>query len=171
MKQIKIRKLTLCSLLCAAAVAGSLFSFPLFGSRCAPIQHAVNILCAVLLGPWYGLAAAFMASLLRNLLGLGRLMAFPGSMFGAFLAGMMYRKTGKMLPTLLGELFGTSVLGGLCAWPIAILVMGQSAGSVAFYAYIVPFFISSAAGSVLSGMVIAILAQAKVLNQMQLRMR
>ena len=29
----------------------------------------VNILCAVLLGPYYGVGVAFVASLLRNLLG------------------------------------------------------------------------------------------------------
>ena len=50
----------------------------------------VNILCAVLLGPGYGLGAAFAAALIRNLLGLGSLMAFPGSMFGALICGLVY---------------------------------------------------------------------------------
>ena len=59
-----------------------MFSFPVLASRCSPVQHMVNILCAVFLGPWYGFAAAFLASLLRNLLGLGTLLAFPGSMVG-----------------------------------------------------------------------------------------
>ena len=77
MKKTNIQKLTVAALLCAVAVVGSLFSFPVFGSKCAPVQHMVNILCAVLLGPWYGVAVAFVASLLRNLLGLGTLMAFP----------------------------------------------------------------------------------------------
>ena len=79
MKNTNIQKLTIASVLCAVAVVGSLFSFPVFGSKCAPIQHMVNIICAVMLGPGYGVAVAFCASLLRNLLGLGSLMAFPGS--------------------------------------------------------------------------------------------
>lgn len=53
------KKLTLAGVLCAVAVVGSMFSFPVFGSKCAPVQHMVNILCAVLLGPWYGVAVAF----------------------------------------------------------------------------------------------------------------
>ena len=65
------KKLALAGVLCAVAVVGSMFSFPVFGSKCAPVQHMVNVLCAVLLGPWYGVAVAFVASLLRNLLGLG----------------------------------------------------------------------------------------------------
>ena len=56
MKNTKVLKLTLAGILCAVAVVGSIFSFPVFGSKCAPVQHMVNILCAVLLGPWYGVA-------------------------------------------------------------------------------------------------------------------
>ena len=91
MKKNQVKKLALAGMFCAVAVVGSLFSFPVFGSKCAPIQHMVNILCAVLLGPWYGLGVAFAASLIRNLLGLGSLMAFPGSMFGALLCGIVFR--------------------------------------------------------------------------------
>lgn len=76
MKKSNTKKLALAGVLCAVAVVGSMFSFPVFGSKCAPVQHMVNVLCAVLLGPWYGVGAAFVASLLRNLLGLGSLMAF-----------------------------------------------------------------------------------------------
>ena len=70
MKNTNIQKLSIAGILCALAVVGSLFSFPVLGSKCAPIQHMVNIVCAVLLGPWYGVAVAFAASLLRNVLGL-----------------------------------------------------------------------------------------------------
>ena len=86
MKSNQTKKLCIAGILCAAAVVGSMFSVPVFGSRCAPVQHMVNILCAVVLGPWYGVGVAFGASLIRNLLGLGSLMAFPGSMFGAHLS-------------------------------------------------------------------------------------
>ena len=88
MKQNQAKKLALAGLLCAVAVAGSTLSFPVFGSKCAPVQHMVNILYAVFLGPLYGVTGAFTASLLRNLMGLGSLMAFPGSMFGALLCGL-----------------------------------------------------------------------------------
>ena len=67
------------------------------------------------------------ASLIRNLLGLGSLMAFPGSMFGALLCGLVYEKTGNIAATLVGEVFGTAILGGLCAYPVAIYFYGAVA--------------------------------------------
>lgn len=167
MKKVHIQKLCLAALLCAVAVVGSLFSFPVFGSKCAPVQHMVNILFAVFLGPAYGVAGAFGASLIRNLVGLGSLMAFPGSMLGALLCGLVYRKTGNLMLTLAAEVFGTAVLGGLCAYPVAVLLMGQPAGEVAFYAYIIPFLISTAVGSVLSGVLLFSLERAKALGPMQ----
>ena len=73
---LQIKKLTLTALFTAVAVVGSMFSFPVLGSKCAPVQHLVNVLCAVTVGPWWGLAQAFMAALIRNLTGLGSPLAF-----------------------------------------------------------------------------------------------
>lgn len=167
MNKINTKKLAVAGVFCAVAVAGSLLSFPVLGSKCAPVQHMVNILCAVLLGPGYGLGAAFAASLIRNLLGLGSLMAFPGSMFGALLCGLAYRRTKSIPVTLLAEVFGTAVLGGLCAYPVAIFLMGRSAADIAFYAYIVPFLISTAAGAILSAVLIFALRRTGALRSMQ----
>ncbi|MDO4772325.1 MAG: energy coupling factor transporter S component ThiW [Bacillota bacterium] len=163
----KTKKLAVTSLLTAVAIVGSTFSFPVLGSKCAPVQHMVNVLCAVLVGPLYGLLSAFMASLIRNLLAMGSLMAFPGSMFGALLAALLYKKSKKLSLALLGEIFGTAVLGGLCAYPIAILFMGKSAGEVAFYAYVLPFFISTAAGSIIAGLLLASMQKTGVLSKTQ----
>ena len=167
MKKVNIKKLAVAALFCAVAVVGSLFSFPIFGSKCSPVQHMVNILCAVLLGPGYGVGAAFAASLIRNLLGLGSLMAFPGSMFGALLCGLVYWKSKNIMATLLGEVFGTSVLGGLCAYPVAIFLMGKSAADIAFYAYIIPFLISTAVGAVIATILVYSLKEANALQKMQ----
>lgn len=167
MKKNKTRKLALAAVLCAVSVAGSMFSFPVLGSKCAPVQHMVNIICAVLLGPWYGVACAFVASLLRNLMALGSLMAFPGSMLGALCCGVMYWKTRNILLTLIAEVIGTGILGGLCAYPVATLLMGKSAAEIAFYAYIVPFLISTVVGSILAGILVYALLRNGTLNTMQ----
>ena len=184
MKKSNTKKLALAGVLCAVAVVGSMFSFPVFGSKCAPVQHMVNVLCAVLLGPWWGVGVAFVASLLRNLLGLGSLMAFPGSMCGALLCGIVYHKTHKLLPTLIGEVFGTGIIGGflgrpgrllfiweggrsLLAWPVAILFMGKAAGDIAFYAYIVPFLVSTVGGSIIAGIILFALEKNGTLKSMQ----
>ena len=167
MNKINTKKLAVAGVFCVVAVVGSLFSFPVFGSKCSPVQHMVNILCAVLLGPGYGLGAAFPAALIRNLLGLGSLMAFPGSMFGALVCGIVYAKTRNILVTLIGEVFGTAILGGLCAYPIAVFLMGQSAAGLAFYAYIIPFLISTAGGAIISAVLIYSLKKAGILHTMQ----
>ena len=162
--ETRTKKLCTAGILVAVAVVGSLFSFPVFGSKCAPIQHMVNILCAVMLGPWYGVSVAFCASLIRNLLGLGSLMAFPGSMLGALLCGIAFWKSRNIPLTLLAEVFGTSILGGLCAYPIAILFMGTQAGEIAFYAYVIPFLVSTVGGAVISAVLLGALKNTGVLR-------
>lgn len=167
MKKNETKKLAIAGILCAVAVVGSLFSFPVFGSKCAPVQHMVNILCAVFLGPWYGVGVAFVASLLRNLLGLGSLLAFPGSMCGALACGLVFWKIRSIPATLTAEVLGTGLLGGLAAYPVALAFMGQSAGSIAFYAYIIPFLVSTAGGAVLAGALIFALEKSGALHAMQ----
>lgn len=167
MNKNNTKKLALASMFCALAVVGSLFSFPVFGSKCAPVQHMINVLCAVFLGPAYGVGVAFAAALIRNLLGIGSLMAFPGGMFGAFVCGLVYKKTKSLIPTVTGEVFGTGILGGLAAYPVAILFMGKSTGDIAFYVYIVPFLISTAVGAVFAGLILYSLEKSKVLANLQ----
>ena len=164
MNRNRTLRLAVAGILVAVAVVGSLFSFPVFGSKCSPVQHMVNVLCGVLLGPWYALGAGFLAALIRNLLGLGSLLAFPGSMCGALLCGLVWKYSGKLLPTLAGEVFGTGVVGGLLAYPIAIAFMGVSSANVGFYAYIVPFLISTVAGSIIAGVILLALQHNGVLR-------
>ena len=162
-----VRRLAVAGLLTAVAVAGSTLSFPAFGSSCAPVQHIVNIFCAVFLGPAWGVGSAFCSSLLRNLLSLGSPLAFPGSMLGALLCGLIYKKTKSLLPTLVGEVFGTGVLGGIAAYPFALLFMNKSASDIAVYTYIVPFLVSTAGGAIIAGVVLYTLKGAGALDKLR----
>ena len=139
------RKLTYAGILTAIAVLGGVLSFPALGSRCAPVQHLVNILCAVLLGPFWSVGVAFAASLLRNIAGLGSLMAFPGSMIGALCCGIAYHCTQRIGITCLAEALGTGILGALVAYPVAAVLMGLNPAS--YTVYILPFLISTGVGS------------------------
>lgn len=162
MKKTNIHKLTFAAVLVALAVAGSFVSFPIGASKCAPVQHLVNIIGAVFLGPAWSVGIAFTASLLRNFLGLGSLLAFPGSMVGAFLAGILYKYI-KVLPAAyIGELFGTSVLGGLLAYPVARFLVGSPAAAITIY--ILPFFVSCAGGTVMAVVIVTALKKAKVFD-------
>lgn len=166
MKQQNLtKKLATAGVMTAVAVVGSMLSVPIAGSKCAPVQHMVNVLAAVTLGPWWGVAIAFCASLIRNLLGLGSLMAFPGSMVGALCCGLVHAWTKKTELTCLAEAFGTGVLGGLAAYPVAKLLMGLTPAGVTVY--MIPFLISTVAGSCLAYALIRILEKAGVLRQMQ----
>ena len=53
------KKLALAGVLTALAIVGSFISVPVAGSKCAPVQHMVNILAAVTLGPAWGVGIAF----------------------------------------------------------------------------------------------------------------
>ena len=101
------------------------------------------------------------------LLGLGSLMAFPGSMCGALLCGLVYDRFRNLIPTLCAEVFGTGIIGGLLAWPVAVLLMGKPAGSIAFYAYVVPFLVSTIGGSLIAGAVLLTLEKNNALQRMQ----
>lgn len=135
MKKTNIHKLVFAAVLVALAVVGSLISFPIGASKCA---------------------------LLRNLLGLGSLLAFPGSMVGAFVAGMLYKYIKKLPVAYVGELFGTSVLGGLLAYPVARFLVGAPAAAITVY--ILPFFVSCAGGTVLAIVIVTALKKAKVFD-------
>ena len=165
MKSNSTKKLAVAGILCAVAVVGSMFSFPVFGSKCAPVQHMVNVLCAVFLGPWYGVGVAFVASLLRNLLPLGSLMASPGSMCGALLCGLVYWKSKNLPATLAAEVFGTGIIGGLAAYPVAKGLMGLT--PAAYTVYIVPFLISTVAGSILAGILVFALEKSGAVKSMR----
>lgn len=165
MKKYQLKKLILTGLFAGIAVIGSSFSFPILGAKCAPIQHLINILSAVLLGPGYALGQAFTASLIRNLLSLGTLLAFPGSLFGALLSGLLYRLLKRLPAAYFGELFGTSVLGGLVAYPIASAIMGNDAATLT--GFVVPFLISTAGGSLMAFLILSSLYNSGHLKRLQ----
>ncbi len=157
---IKTKKLALAGVLTALAVVGSFLSIPVVGSKCAPVQHMVNILAAVTLGPGWGVGIAFCASLLRNLLGIGSLMAFPGSMVGALCCGLVYKKCKVLSLTCFAEAIGTGLLGGLAAYPVARFLMG--AAPAGLFVYVIPFLISTVAGSILAFVLISVLQKSGV---------
>jgi energy coupling factor transporter S component ThiW len=159
---MKTKKITISSLLIAIGViAGNIIFIPVGVSKCFPIQHTINILAAVILGPGYAVAIAFCISLLRNILGTGSLLAFPGSMIGALLAGILYRKTKNNLFAVVGEIFGTGILGGLLAFPIANFIMGKKVGALFF---ITPFLLSTIGGSLIAFFILRILNLKKLTN-------
>jgi len=149
---MQTRKLTSAALLVAiGTLSAHLVYIPAGVSRCFPVQHAINVMGAVLLGPDYAVAIAFIISCLRNMLGTGSILAFPGSMIGAALAGLAYSRFKAIPAAMAGEVVGTGIVGGLVAWIMATLLLGSKA--VAWF-FIPPFLVSTIGGSIIAGLLL-----------------
>lgn len=143
---------TMAVFIAIGTISAQLIWFPAGVARAYPVQHAINVVAAVTLGPGPAVIIAFMISLLRNMLGLGTLLAFPGAMVGAFLAGFLYKQTKKQSLAALGEGIGSGVIGALFAVPFAYVFMGTSAGA---FVFIPPFLVSSISGAILGLLVVS----------------
>ncbi|MDR3216018.1 MAG: energy coupling factor transporter S component ThiW [Clostridiaceae bacterium] len=157
----KAYKLSLAGMLVAIGVVAAALnlSIPVGASKCFPVQHVINLLAAVILGPFYGVCMAFIASAIRVLMGTGTLNAFPGSMIGALLCGLVYKGlkntkltfNARLAFTLLGELIGTGFLGALAAYPVTTFIIGTS---IPFFYFVIPFGISSLGGVIIAALVL-----------------
>ncbi len=161
---IATKKLVLSALFIAFGVATStLLVFPIGASKCAPVQHFINVCGAVILGPGYAVINAFLISLIRFIIGTGSLLAFPGSMLGAALAGILYMIFKKDMAAFIGEVAGTSLLGGICAYFVARLFLDND--TAALFTYVLPFFVSTIVGSIIAYIIIKQLRLMKVLKK------
>ena len=165
MKKTSIRKLTVAAVLVAVGVALSPFSIPVGASKCSPVQAAVNVIAAILLGPVYSVCMAFVTALLRVIFGTGSVLAFPGSMCGALICALIYLKTKNVWLTYLGELFGTGIVGALLAYPVAKLFIPNSTAVI--YTYIIPFLISTLGGVVIAAVIVTALQKTKALDKIK----
>lgn len=159
----RTRLLTTMAILVAIGTLGSqILWFPAGVAKAYPVQHAINVIAAIILGPIPAVAIAFMIGLLRNLLGLGSLLAFPGGMIGALLAGYLYQKMKRYGWAAFGEVVGTGLIGALFSVPFAKILMGSSFG--AFF-FVPSFLVSSISGSMIAWFVMSRLKNTTVLQR------
>ena len=161
----KAQKIALSGVLIGISVIFGTFSIPIGVAKISPIQHFVNVVGAITLGPIYAILNAFVTSLIRNIMGTGSLLAFPGSMIGALLAGILYKKFRKPIIAVVGEVIGTGILGALLAYPIAAILLGKE---VALFAYIIPFTMSCSVGALIAYFFIKIPIIRKILIKNEL---
>lgn len=132
----------------------------------APTAHFVNVVCSVLLGPWYSLLNAVLIAFIRmSLLSIPPL-AITGQVFGAFLSGFLYRKTkGSILACVIGEIIGTGIIGSIASYPVMTLLWGK--GDITWYFYLPSFLIATLIGGSLAYIFLKTLQRAKVLYPIQ----
>ncbi|KOY82483.1 energy coupling factor transporter S component ThiW [Lysinibacillus macroides] len=157
---MSIRKLTIMALLVAIAIAGSTFvSIPTGIARAYPVQHAINVIGAIMLGPVPTVIIAFVTAIIRIFIGTGSLLAIPGSVIGAVCAALAYKNSHKMWLAGIGEIIGTGILASLIAVPYAQLLMGTSVAALFF----MPAFLTSSTIGAILGVVVASSLQKTVL--------
>ena len=131
-----------------------------------PMAHFINIVCSVLLGPWYSLLCATLIGIIRmSIMGIPPI-ALTGAIFGAFLSGAAYRLSkGKLLFAVLGEIIGTGIIGAVLSYPVMTIFWGKEGISWLFY---VPSFIC---GTLIGGSIAFVflkkLAKSALLTQFQ----
>jgi len=155
------KKIALSIILAAIAIVLSPFtSFPLGFATPNPTQHMVNAIAGVLLGPWYAIFIAIIAALGRNILHTGTVFAFPGSIFGGLVVGLVYRYIVKRDYAALLEPIGTGLIGAtVSAYLVGpwALQTGLISNLGTLTAYMISFFASSIPGSILGFIVLKII--------------
>ncbi len=138
-------------LMVALGTAAGPLMVPVGPANAFPIQHTINVLAGVILGPVEAVIIALLVGVLRNILGLGTVLALPGGMIGAFLAGVAYRHFRREEAAAAAEIFGTGLLGALASVPIVGLVLGQE---MAAFGLVIPFGISATVGALIAGLIL-----------------
>ena len=154
------RKVALAAILAAVAIALSpIISFPLPLATPFPIQHMVNALAGVLLGPWYAVLIAVIAGAVRYMLGTGTIHAFPGGIFGGLVVGLVHRNVLKRDYAALFEPIGTVLIGAAASayifGPLAAQA-GLRGRAGTFDAFAILFLPSSVPGSVLGYVILKV---------------
>jgi len=131
-----------------------------------PTAHLVNVVCAVFLGPYYAFACAACIGIIRMIaMGIPPL-ALTGAVFGAFLSGILYRASkGKLIFAVLGEVFGTGIIGSLASYPVMKFIWGKDGLSMFFYT---PMFLGA---TLIGGGAAYILLKALAANGMLTKMQ
>lgn len=120
-----------------------------------PMAHLINIVCSVLLGPWWSLLCATLIGIIRMIfLGIPPL-ALTGAVFGAVLSGIFYRlSNGKILAACIGEVIGTGFIGATVSYPVMKLLWN---GTGAYDFLTLFFYVPSFIGGTLIGGTVAFL--------------
>ena len=137
-------------------------SFPIGIAKVNPTQHFVNVLAAVLLGPGWAVVTAMVIGILRNAMGVGTLLAFPGGMIGALLAGLAFRMVRKSWAAAVGEIIGTGGIAPVVsAFFVAPVLMGNA---IPLLALVPSFLFSTAAGALLGILALRLLKRANIVD-------
>lgn len=159
---MKLRKIVLLALLVAI---GFVLSPILRVPGMAPMQHFINVVTAVLLGPNYALLGAIAISILRmTLLGIN-ILALTGSVFGAVLAGLLYQYTNKIWAAVIGEVIGTGIIGAIISFYAVSFLYGSK--EVALFTFVPSFIMGTLIGTTVAYLFLKKLLSESILSNIK----
>lgn len=158
MNNIDTRILVYTAIFGALGAALGWISFPVGPTKVYPLQHTINVVAGVLIGPW-AVISALIAATVRYTTGMGSIYAFPGSPFGALVVALLYKITKKDVSAL-GEPIGTVVIGATISGLLIAPFMTQDAPTVWFFW--TAFAASCIPGAVLGYIIVKILRRSHV---------
>ena len=106
---VSTRKISMSIILVALGVVLSPVNIPMGPTKAFPIQHMINAVAGILLGPWYAMLIATAIGAIRISLGTGTIFAFPGGIPGALIVGFFYWYVRKTDYSAFTEPIGTSI--------------------------------------------------------------
>jgi energy coupling factor transporter S component ThiW len=148
---ISTKKVAFAAVMVAVTVVLSPFYIPLGTTKCFPAQHMVNGIAGVLVGPWYAAAMALATGVIRNVLNMGTLYAFPGGIPGALVVGLIHRYVKKTDFASVAEPLGTVVIGATLS---ALILAPMQGHNLTMYFFWIAFAASSIPGSIIGFIVL-----------------
>lgn len=131
-----------------------------------PTAHLINVVCSVFLGPWYSLLCAALIGILRMFFMGVPPLAITGVIFGAFFSGLFYKLSkGNLIFAVLGEIFGTGIIGSIISYPVMSLIWGRT--NLTWFFYVPSFIAATIIGGSIAFIVLIQLAKIGQLKKIQ----
>lgn len=124
----------------------------------APISSFMNILAGIIMGPLYAFYMALTTGILRIFILGAPPFAITGAVFGAILAGLLFRINHKNYMAMIGEFIGTGIIGALASYPLLLIYTGSSTSSNLFWLMFIPKF----CGAAIMGIILAAIVLKKL---------
>lgn len=135
-----------------------------------PMAHFINIICAVMLGPYYALLCALLIGIIRMcIMGIPPL-ALTGAIFGALLSGILYRVSkGRIIFAVIGEIIGTGLIGSVVSYPIMKLFWNTNGAydHLTWFFYVPSFVLGTLIGGSFAFLFLKKLVKTRLLQKFQ----
>jgi energy coupling factor transporter S component ThiW len=159
------------------------FHFLFLGTKAFPAQHFINVLAGVMIGPFWGSLTAILIGIIRNLLGLGTIFAFPGGIPGALIVGLSYKVAKKLKrkhyryavafleplgTVIIGATISLFIIAPIIGWRPLLNLVEKAGWLPALLTLWFGWSISSITGSAAGYFTLLILDKSGILNRLRL---